>query len=125
MNNSRRKFIKNSAVAVAGAALLPDLLFANEKKIERLGLQLYSIRAAMAKDPAGSLKKLADMGWIHVEHANYINRKFYGYTAREFKKVLSDLSLQMPSGHTVMTAQDWDTAKGDFTDKWKYTIEDA
>jgi sugar phosphate isomerase/epimerase len=31
----------------------------------------------------------------------------------------------MPSGHTVMTAQDWDSSKGDFTDKWKYTIEDA
>ncbi|MDB5138808.1 MAG: iolE 5 [Mucilaginibacter sp.] len=125
MNNSRRKFIKNSTLAVAGAALLPDFLFANEKKIERLGLQLYSVRAAMAKDPAGSLKKLADMGWVHVEHANYIDRKFYGYTAKEFKKLLADMSLQMPSGHTVMTAQDWDTAKGDFTDKWKYTIEDA
>jgi sugar phosphate isomerase/epimerase len=125
MNNSRRKFIKTSALAAAGAALLPDLLFAKEKKIERLGVQLYSVRDAMGKDPAGSLKKLADIGYIHVEHANYINRKFYGYTAKEFKKLLSDLALQMPSGHTVMTAQDWDTAKGDFTDKWKYTIEDA
>ena len=32
---------------------------------------------------------------------------------------------KMPSGHTVMTAHDWDTTKNDFTDKWKYTIEDA
>jgi sugar phosphate isomerase/epimerase len=125
MSNSRRKFIKTSALAVAGAALLPDLLFANEKKIERLGVQLYSVRDAMGKDPSGSLKKLADMGYIHVEHANYINRKFYGYSAKEFKKLLADTGLQMPSGHTVMTAQDWDTAKADFTDKWKYTIEDA
>jgi sugar phosphate isomerase/epimerase len=125
MNNSRRKFIRNSTLAVAGAALMPDHLFASPKKIERLGLQLYSVRDAMSKDPSGSLKKLADMGWVHVEHANYINRKFYGYTAKEFKKLLADNSLQMPSGHTVMTAQDWDAAKGDFTDKWKYTIADA
>ena len=125
MMNSRRKFIQNSALAAAGAAILPDYLFANTKKIERLGLQLYSVRYAMKADPQGSLKKLADMGYIHVEHANYIDRKFYGYTAREFKKVLSDLSLKMPSGHTVMTAQDWDASKNDFTDKWKYTIEDA
>ena len=65
------------------------------------------------------------MGYLHVEHANYVNRKFYGYTAKEFKKLLGDLALQMPSGHTVMTAHDWDTSKNDFTDKWKYTIEDA
>ncbi|MGZ3945170.1 MAG: sugar phosphate isomerase/epimerase family protein, partial [Mucilaginibacter sp.] len=69
--------------------------------------------------------KLSDGGIKHVEHANYINRKFYGYTAKEFKKVLNELSMQMPSGHTVMTAGDWDTGKNDFTDKWKYTIEDA
>ncbi|MDB5130528.1 MAG: sugar phosphate isomerase/epimerase [Mucilaginibacter sp.] len=125
METSRRTFIRNASLAVAGTALFSNKLFASAKKIERVGIQLYSVRDAMGKDPQGSLKKLADMGYIHVEHANYINRKFYGYTAKEFKKVLADLSLQMPSGHTVMTAHDWDTAKGDFTDKWKYTIEDA
>jgi len=126
MNNSRRTFIKTSAVAIAGAALLPDFLLAkNNKKIERLGLQLYSVRDAMMKDPAGSLKKLADMGYIHVEHANYVSRKFYGYSAKDFKKLLADTGLQMPSGHTVMVAEDWDNTKNDFTDKWKYTIQDA
>jgi len=125
METSRRTFIKNTTLVVAGSALLSNKLFGSAKKIERLGVQLYSVRDAMSKDPQGSLKKLADMGYIHVEHANYINRKFYGYTAKDFKKLLADLNLQMPSGHTVMTANDWDTAKNDFTDKWKYTIEDA
>ncbi|HZY39903.1 MAG TPA: sugar phosphate isomerase/epimerase [Mucilaginibacter sp.] len=125
MNTSRRKFIKTSAVAAVGAAVLPKMLFAKEKKLERLGVQLYSVRDAMSKDPSGSLKKLADMGYVHVEHANYVNRKFYGYSAKDFKKLLDDMGLQMPSGHTVMQASDWDDAKNDFTDKWKYTIEDA
>ena len=125
MDTSRRKFIKNTAMVVAGSTLLSNDLFASERKIVRVGVQLYSVRDAMGKDPKGSLKKLADMGYIHVEHANYINRKFYGFDAKEFKKILADLSLQMPSGHTVMTAHDWDTSKNDFTDKWKYTIEDA
>jgi sugar phosphate isomerase/epimerase len=126
MNSSRRDFIKNTALVVAGSTLLSNDLFASSpKKIERLGVQLYSIRDAMSKDPSGSLKKLSDMGYLHVEHADYVNRKFYGYTAKEFKKLLGDLALQMPSGHTVMTAHDWDTSKNDFTDKWKYTIEDA
>jgi len=125
MDNSRRNFIKNTTLVVAGSALLPNNLFASPRKIERVGIQLYSVRDAMKTDPAGSLKKLADMGYIFVEHANYINRKFYGYDPKDFKKLLADLELQMPSGHTVMTAQDWDDTKNDFTDKWKYTIEDA
>ena len=125
MDNSRRDFIKNTALVVAGSALMSNELFAEPKKIQRVGLQLYSVRDAMEKDPKGSLKKLSDMGYVHVEHADYVNRKFYGYTAKEFKKLLADLDLQMHSGHTVMTAHDWDDSKNDFTDKWKYTIEDA
>ncbi|CAN5206560.1 sugar phosphate isomerase/epimerase [soil metagenome] len=125
MNTSRRTFIKNSALVVAGAALLPDNLFAQQKKIHRLGVQLYSVRGTMKNDPVGTLKKLSDAGYLHVEHANYIDRKFYGFTAKEFKKILSDNNLQMPSGHTVMTALHWDTAKNDFTDAWKYTVDDA
>lgn len=125
MDNSRRDFIKNTALVVAGSALLSNDIFASPKKIARVGIQLYSVREAMSKDPKGSLTKLANMGYIHVEHANYINRKFYGFSAKEFKKILAGLALQMPSGHTVMTAHHWDNEKNDFTDAWKYTIEDA
>jgi sugar phosphate isomerase/epimerase len=60
-----------------------------------------------------------------VEHANYIDRKFYGWSTQEFKKILKDLGLSMPSGHTVLRADHWDENKKDFTDAWKYTIEDA
>jgi hypothetical protein len=60
-----------------------------------------------------------------VEHANYVNRKFYGYSAAEFKKILNDLDLKMPSGHTVMRSQHWDATAKDFTSEWKYTVEDA
>jgi len=125
MNNSRRKFIQTSALAVAGAALFPKNLLAVSKKVERTGIQLYSVRDAMSKDPKGSLKKIAEMGYLFVEHANYIDRRFYGFTAKEFKVILLNLGLQMISGHTVMKADDWDNSKNDFTDKWKYTIQDA
>jgi len=126
MDTSRRKFIKNTALVAAGAALLPKSgLFASPKKIERLGVQLYSVRDAMSKDPKGSLQKIADMGYQHVEHANYINRKFYGYEPKDFKKLLGDLNLLMPSGHTVMLPSHWDDSKKDFTDAWKHTVEDA
>jgi sugar phosphate isomerase/epimerase len=38
---------------------------------------------------------------------------------------LDDLGLKMPSGHTVMGKQHWDDTKKDFTNAWKYTVEDA
>jgi len=122
---TRRSFLKTGALAVAGATLLPDSLFAAPKKLERVGVQLYSVRDAMKADPKGTLKKIADAGYHHVEHANYVDRKFYGFTAKEFKAILNDLALKMPSGHTVMTAQHWDESRKDFTDAWKYTVEDA
>jgi sugar phosphate isomerase/epimerase len=125
MKTSRRSFIKNSAVLLAGSALLSKTAFAAAKPSEIVGLQLYSVRDDMKKDPIGTLKELAKMGYKHVEHANYIDRKFYGFTAKEFKKVLDDLGLRMPCGHTVMGKNHWDAAKKDFTDAWKYTVEDA
>jgi sugar phosphate isomerase/epimerase len=103
-----------------------DLFAAAAKKGELTGIQLYSIRTDMSQDPLGTLQKLSAMGYKHVEHANYINRKFYGWSATEFKKILSDLGMTMPSGHTVMSyGKHWDAAKKDFTDSWKYTVEDA
>lgn len=125
MKQSRREFIINSSLA-AGALMLPTLISANNKKEKTiLGLQLYSVRADMHSDPLGTLKKLSAMGYKNVEHANYINRKFYGYPANEFKKILDDLGLKMPSGHTVLTEKHWNSAKNDFTDEWKQTVEDA
>ncbi len=126
MKLSRRKFLVKSSVALAGTMLLPDFIFANKKaKDHILGIQLYSVRDDMQKDPLATLQQLAAMGYKNVEHANYIDRKFYGYSAKDFKKVLDDLGLSMPSGHTVMSGADWDSAANDFTDKWKQTVEDA
>ena len=127
MKLSRRKFIRNSSFTMAGTVFLPkDILHSFSFKGNHiLGLQLYSVRDDMKIDPSGTLKKLADMGYKNVEHANYINGKFYGYSPVEFKKLLDDLGLKMPSGHTVMNASDYDASKNDFTDKWKQTIEDA
>ncbi|SEM30582.1 Sugar phosphate isomerase/epimerase [Chitinophaga rupis] len=125
MHISRRNFLRTGALAVAGTTLLRNELFAAARAKEILGIQLYSIRDDMKKDPSGTLKQLAGMGYKYVEHANYIDRKFYGYSATEFKKLLDGLGLLMPSGHTVMGKQHWDAAKKDFTDAWKYTVEDA
>ncbi len=126
MNLSRRKFIVNSSLTLAGTIMLPDSIFASRKEDETiLGIQLYSIRDAMKINPRDTLQQLAAMGYKNVEHANYIERKFYGFFSTEFRKVLDDLGLKMPSGHTVMSDKHWDHSKNDFTDEWKQTVEDA
>lgn len=126
MTFSRRKFIAQTTLTATGTLLLtPRLLAHNRKKDLILGVQLYSVRDDMKKDPLGTLKQLSAMGYKNVEHAGYADRKFYGYTATEFKKVLGDLGLNMPSGHTVLQAKHFDQTTGDFTDEWKYTVEDA
>lgn len=112
-------------MAVIGTSLMPNEIFAGNNSKELIGVQLYSIRDSMSSDPLGSLKSLAKMGYKNVEHANYINRKFYGFSAKEFKKILDDLGLKMPSGHTVMNRKHRNEATNDFTDEWKMTIEDA
>ncbi|TDW97592.1 sugar phosphate isomerase/epimerase [Dinghuibacter silviterrae] len=100
---------------VAVAPLLPHT---------RVCLQLYSVRDAMKADPTGTLKQLAAMGYRNVEHANYIDRKFYGFDAVSFRKILSDLGLAMVSGHTELKeGVHW--SGSDFTDAWKHTLEDA
>jgi sugar phosphate isomerase/epimerase len=125
MHPSRRKFIKNSAVFVAGVSLMPRDLFSSPKKLIRLGLQLYTVRDAMHSDPAGTLKKLSEAGFRHLEHAGYSNRKFYGYDVKDFKKLLTDNDLSLTSGHVTLLQKHWDAAKKDFTDEWKYAVSDA
>lgn len=120
-------FLKTGAMALAGAALLKEAALALPPKKKKciVGVQLYSVRDEMSKDPMGSLKQVAAMGYKYIEHADYGNRKFYGMTAAELRKVLDDLGLKMISGHTAFGRRHWDETKKDFSDSWKWTVEDA
>ncbi len=130
MRTTRRDFLKTSTFALGGAALLPGLACSTGTKPATApsvvtALQLYSVRDEMRADPLGTLTKLAKIGYKYVEHANYVNQRFYGWTAEEFKKVLDDLGLKMPSGHTVLGSQHWNEDQNDFTDDWKKLVDDA
>ena len=128
MQNSRRKFIQNTGIALLGMGIAPTTLWSKNTNADAkhlIGIQLYAVRDNMFKDPLGTLKALSKMGYQYVEHANYVNRKLYGYTPIEFKKILDDLGMKMPSGHTSLNASHWDSQKKEFTDAWKYTIDDA
>jgi sugar phosphate isomerase/epimerase len=125
MTTSRREFLRKSAIALSGATLRAGRSWGSSAAEPLTGVQLYSVREDMQRDPLGTLERVAAIGYRHVEHAGYADRKFYGYSARELEKVLSDLGLRMPSGHTQLREEHWDAARDDFTDAWKYTVEDA
>jgi sugar phosphate isomerase/epimerase len=122
---NRRSFIRNTGLTGLSLLALPPVFAGAKNKGLLVGLQLYCVRDEMKKDPAGTLKALAEMGYKHVEHANYVGGKFYGYTPTDFKKLLTDLGMTMPSGHTVLAPRHYNASTKTFTDEWKKTIEDA
>ena len=122
---SRRSFLKTSSVLSAGLMVAPS---AFKLKNPLIGLQLYTVRDAMAKDPKATLAKVAGIGYNSVEGTTYTgDEKFYGMGPEEFKKVLKDNGLVMYSAHyrlgeDKMNGQDM---KGTMLHDWDKAIEDA
>jgi sugar phosphate isomerase/epimerase len=95
---SRRSFILNSSMAAAAARLVPNFLFAADKKV--VGLQLYSLRDELPKDVKGTIAKVAKAGFKEVETYGFsIKDQFWGLTPKEFKALLDANGLKAPSGH--------------------------
>lgn len=63
------------------------------------GVSLYTVRNDMGKDAKGTLKKVSEIGYMHIEAADYRDGKFYGLTPEEFKKTLNDLGMSPLSAH--------------------------
>lgn len=60
-----------------------------------LGVQLYSVRDYAAKDFAGTLEKIAKIGFKYVEPAGFFNIR-----PSMFRRVCSDLGLSIVSSHS-------------------------
>lgn len=98
---TRRNFVKKSGMLASASIIpLPNLDFTTKPKF-KMGLQLFTIRDAMAKDPLGTLKKVAALGYQDCETYGYDGEKdmYYGYKSSDFKQILDDLQLTATSGH--------------------------
>jgi len=104
-SHSRREFLRVSAAGALGAFALSQFSCTKDPKSFGLGLQLYTIRDAMALDVPGSLKKVSDAGYKYVELAGYADSKFYGYEPADFKKLVNDLGMEILSSHTQVEAE--------------------
>ncbi|MGY4536926.1 sugar phosphate isomerase/epimerase [Mucilaginibacter sp. UYNi724] len=98
---SRRTFLAQAGLASAGMVLAPSLLSA--KSLNGVGIQLYSLRDQLPKDPKGVIAKIAKAGYKEVETFGYSSENgFWGFSAREFSAVLKANGLKTPSGHYGM-----------------------
>src|SRR5712664_713620 len=66
---NRRTFIGTSIAASLAAAAEPAWAADATHKIDRVGLQLYTVRSAMKTDFEGSIAKVAATGYKEVEFA--------------------------------------------------------
>jgi sugar phosphate isomerase/epimerase len=90
-------------MVMTGAALVGRKLAAHDgghegqRRIERVGLQLYTVRELLGKDVPGTLAAIAEAGYAEVETAGYA-----GMPAAAFAGVLNDAGLAAPSAHVPL-----------------------
>ena len=70
------------------------------------GLALYTVRDDMSKNPAETLKAVADAGYAYVEAAGYSDGKFYGMSPEDFNKTLKSVGLEPVSTHQGFETMD-------------------
>jgi len=93
---NRRQFVQ-TAGAAAFAVAMPHA----PRRLDRIGLQLYTVRDYMAKDFAGTLARVAAIGYREVEFARY-----FGNHPREVRALLDRHSLAAPAAHVGPGAGD-------------------
>ncbi|MBA4071188.1 MAG: sugar phosphate isomerase/epimerase [Gemmatimonas sp.] len=99
--SSRRDAVKTLA-ALAAAGLFPRATRAGAMPpdaIERIGLQLYTVRSLMTRDMPGTIAAVAAAGYREVEFAGY-----FGRTPTQVRQLLDAHGLTAPSTHVGLDA---------------------
>ncbi len=106
---SRRDFAKTLSAAALGYALRPlapsPQPLAPGRKLDRIGLQLYTVRHQMEKDLEGTIARVAATGYREVEFAGY-----FGKSPRDVRALLDHHGLSSPSSHVSLAPDQWRAA---------------
>jgi sugar phosphate isomerase/epimerase len=119
MRATRRDFIKQSSLLAAGFFLDKEDWF---KKKKAVGVQLYTLRNEIGKDPKGTLQRVAQLGYKQVETFGYSNGKWFNLSPTELSATLKNNGLSSPSGHTYPGSF---FLKSGWEEEWKRTVEDS
>jgi len=93
---SRREILGSTAalsVAAIAAPIFSPALAATPRRVP--GVQLYTVRDAMATDVAATLQAIAGIGYREVEFAGY-----FDHSPAQIRNLLDSLGLRSPSTHT-------------------------
>jgi sugar phosphate isomerase/epimerase len=101
----RRKFLGSLAVAGLGTVGLAACARAgsaplnNGRRLDRIGVQLYTVRTRMQQGVPQTLRAVADMGYREVETAG-----LFDLTPQQFRAELDRVGLVSPAGHYPINA---------------------
>lgn len=106
MNYNRRNFLRISGNFALGLAVAPAACKAlgaggdsSAKPLSKFGLQLYTLRNDLPKDPAGVLKQVASFGYKQIEGYEGAKGLWWGMGHTGFKKYMDDLGMEFISSH--------------------------
>ncbi len=94
------KVMKNISVLIIIAIMSSLFNFSSDAQAKKdVFLQLYSVRDDIKADYAGTIAKLAKIGYTGVEAAGYKDGKFYGMSPADFAKSIQDVGMRLISSH--------------------------
>lgn len=99
VRQSRRDFLKKAAATAAIAASPFGASVAQVRRVDDIGIQLYSLRREMGEDFEGTLEQLAEIGFKEMEFAGY-----HGKSPSEVRRILDGFGLTSPAAHIPLDA---------------------
>ncbi len=94
---TRREFVTSAlgGIGLLGLFLKSEKVSAkSSRRIDSIGLQLYTLRKELGKDFESTLRKVAAIGYRKVEFADYYNR-----SPSQVRLALNNAGLSSPSTH--------------------------
>jgi sugar phosphate isomerase/epimerase len=108
----RREFVTAAGAAgLAGAGLFAFGCGGPSRRLDHIGVQLYTVRTAMQEDLERTLERVAAIGYKEVEFAGYFDR-----TPQQIRALLDQNGLSAPSAHLPLES---------FEDNWDATVAAA
>lgn len=100
MRTDRRRFLTAAGAGLAALALpLPAFACGTGRRIDRVGVQLYTLRSELARDFEGTLAAVREIGYDEIEFAGY-----HDHTPEQIRAVLGRHGLRAPAAHVSLEA---------------------
>ena len=104
---NRRDFVARGTALAATSVLAPAELFSQTRRGAACGgppagVQLFTVREALGRDPRGALRSLHEIGIVEAELFGLNgpeNATLFGLPARDLKRAFDDNGIRVPISH--------------------------